>query len=67
MNGNGKPNFWEYMSPNEVARMVAELRDEASNLEDWNSRRTNWRAPPPAWEIAPLPKSPNDYGKVRTR
>jgi hypothetical protein len=48
------------MTKNEVAKMVAGLRDEASNLEDWNTRRAEPRPTPGFNEVLP-PKSMAEY------
>jgi hypothetical protein len=58
----------EYMSQNEVARTIGELRDEASNLEDWNNRRGHWEPPTPRWQNVPPPKSMAEYDwRMRSR
>jgi hypothetical protein len=56
-----------YMSPDDVARMVADLRAEADRLEGWSKQRSHWQEPEPRWPIAPQPRSIEDYGRVRTR
>ena len=57
-----------YLSPDDVTRMVADLREEAKRLEDWNGKRGQWSEPAPRWRTdAPPPMSSNDYGKIRVR
>jgi len=52
----------EYMSPQEVVVMVAELREEADRLEAWNKQRGHWQEPAPRWPVNPPPKSLVEYG-----
>lgn len=57
-----------YMSPSEVGRLVAELRAEANAMAEWNEQRDAWAPPSPGWEVGPPPpRSPDDYGKTKTR
>jgi hypothetical protein len=65
--GNVAEDVLDYMSPNEVARMVADMRAEANRLAEWNEKRVNWQEPAPRWQDVPPPRSQDDYGKVRVR
>jgi uncharacterized small protein (DUF1192 family) len=65
--GDVPEDVLDYMSPAEVAAMIAELRAEADRLEAWNKQRGHWQEPAPRWPVAPPPRSQDDYGKVRVR
>jgi hypothetical protein len=57
-----------YMSPDDMAAMIADLRAEADRMEAWSKQRGHWIAPAPRWRNdAPPPRSQDDYGKVRVR